>query len=229
MTDAAFDNSLDNPFASPQVAAAAIDPIAPKLERTRPWAMLFVGIIVGTIIGATAGGVTSGTMGFVAMLVQASVDSTDEAYGSLSLSPWDALVIGGILGGFQGAWMGGVIGGIVGLVCGTSTPLRMNLPMWLGAILSAIGGGFFGAVAGGIVIVGGSDYNDPRTTAIVAGGAFGLAAGLVAGAFLGRVLYGLAVRWRGVGLAPVFAGPNDNSPPHPAFLAPPEDDPTWPA
>jgi branched-subunit amino acid transport protein len=199
------DGGIDNPFASPQVSAVTVDPAAADLLPMRPWAMLFVGIVVGAIIGATAGGVTSGAMGFVGIAMQDDVNDPFSDFGDTTVSPWAALVIGGILGGFQGTWIGGVVGGIVGLVCGTSTPLRMGLPMWLGGILSAIGGGFFGAVAANIVLIGGGPDWQYRWSAIAIGGLLGIGAGLVAGAFLGRVLYGMAVRWRGVGTPrPVF-------------------------
>jgi hypothetical protein len=216
------DDSSDNPFASPQVAAAAIDPAAANLSQTRPWAMLFVGIVVGAIIGATAGGLTSGTIGFVAMTIQQTAEPPDEDFKHLSASPWDVLIVGGVLGGFQGTWMGGIVGGIVGLVCGTSTPLRMRLPMWLGAALSAIGGGFFGAVAANLVLIGGwTDWRYPWS-AIAVGGMFAAAAGLISGAFLGRVLYGMAVRWRGVGMPRPLFPLGDDGPdfvtPHPIDL-----------
>jgi hypothetical protein len=160
-------------------------------------------------------------MGFVGIAMQDNVNDPFSDFGDTTVSPWAALVIGGILGGFQGAWMGGVVGGIVGLVCGTSTPLRASLPMWLGGILSAIGGGFFGAVAANLVLIGDPDW-EYQWSAIAVGGVLGIAAGLVAGAFLGRVLYGMAVRWRGVGMpSPLFQfgdGGPDFVTPHPLDL-----------
>lgn len=177
----------ENPFASPNVVEAAVDSDSPASMIRRPWAMLFAGMLLGGVIGATAGGVTSGTIGLMAVVDGADIRDPGDDFARPS-PPTAVVLLGGFLGAFQGGWMGIVVGGIAGLISGIMTPLRIEVPMWTAAVLAAIGGGFFGGVAAAMVL------GSPAT--IAAGAVLAAGAGVLGGAFLGRTIAMLAMRWR---------------------------------
>ncbi|RIK81375.1 MAG: hypothetical protein DCC68_08700 [Planctomycetota bacterium] len=180
---------IENPFASPRIVDPAVDVDSLPLMVRRPWAMLLAGMFLGGVIGATAGGVTSGTIGFVAVVSGSDIRDPDPDIKSAAKPPAIAVVvIGAFLGAFQGGWMGVVVGGVAGLISGIATPLRIAVPMWTAAVLAAIGGGFFGGVAAAMVL--------GDTAAIVAGAILAGGAGVLAGAFLGRTIATFAVRRR---------------------------------
>lgn len=133
---------IENPFASPRIVDPAVDVDSLPLMVRRPWAMLLAGMFLGGVIGATAGGVTSGTIGFVAVVSGSDIRDPDPDIKSAAKPPAIAVVvIGAFLGAFQGGWMGVVVGGVAGLISGIATPLRIAVPMWTAAVLAAIGGG----------------------------------------------------------------------------------------
>jgi hypothetical protein len=185
------ESQQDNPFASPlsrETVLAKDEPVT--LAQRRPWSMLLIGVLLGSAFGATAGGVTSGTIGFAAIVVDGAEilrPPGDDEIGT-RIRPIAVVVFGAIFGAMQGGWMGAVIGGIAGLISGLRTPLRRAEPKWKSAVLAAIGGGTFGVIAGQLVIGG--------TVAMVACAALAAAVGFVTGALLGRTIAAIAIRQR---------------------------------
>jgi hypothetical protein len=161
--------------------------------------MLLIGALLGATFGATAGGITSGAIGFAAVVVEDAeiLRPIEDLDGPNPDDPSEGrdrrvaiLVLGAVLGAVQGAWMGAIIGGIAGLISGLRTQLRLAEPQWKTAVLAAIGGGTFGVIAGQLVIGG--------LMATAACASFAAAVGFVTGALLGRSIAVIAIRQRRV-------------------------------
>ena len=144
----------ENPYQSPDAAAAAEDEDAQKRCRG-PWSMTIIGLFAGGMIGATAGAIAAAVIALVAAIVVIlSPGFMPKHYQAAARPPEDVVgfvAVGGFLGTMCGGLAGGILGPVRGRVAALSRERSRRKLVYLSGSLCAVAGGLFGTLGGAIL------------------------------------------------------------------------------